>query len=142
MGASASRRTLSHQLRCLPQCLHAFNRFSGKVVRADEERIIVQRLGAWRFVVGIVQTNQGIPQERSELTACFVNLRTRRRGRLEDSWQVGSHLYVGVMIVVDSGSPFRSLATGEDWPRHLKFSRLASQADHVFGRLFPPRLFG
>ena len=75
--------------------------FSGEIVGADEERIVVQRLRAGRLVVGIVQTDESISQKRRELTARLVNLSARSRRRLENFWQVGSHLHVGVMVVVD-----------------------------------------
>src|ERR1017187_3661014 len=46
-----------------------------------------------------------------------------------------------MMIVIEPCSPLRSFAAGEDRPRHLEFSRLAGEYDHVLCRLFPARLF-
>ena len=74
MSASARRRSLAKEFRGLPERLDAADGFSGKIVGADEERIIVQRLRARRFVVGIVQADESISQERCELAACIVNL--------------------------------------------------------------------
>ena len=74
MRTSACRRTLAEEVWRLPECLDATDRFSGKVVGADEERIIVQRLRTRRLVVGIVQTNERISQERRQLTARIFNL--------------------------------------------------------------------
>src|SRR5579863_348448 len=142
MGPSARRSTLAKEFRGLPECLDAADRFSRKVVGADKERIIVQRLGARRLVVGIVQANQSVSQKRGQLTARLVNLSGRSGRRLEDLWYIGLHLHVSVMIVVDSRRPFGSLAVREDGPRHLKFPGLGSQADHPLRRRFPSRLFG
>src|SRR5579862_9055540 len=114
MSAAARRRALSEQLRSLPQRLDALDAVPGKIMGAYEQRIIVQRLCTGRFIVGVVQTDQGISQERPELTARFLNLRMRSVRRLEQFGQVGAHLHVGVVVVVDSRSPFRSLAVGED----------------------------
>ena len=75
MGASARRRTLAQEFRSLPECLHSTDRLSGKVMGADEERIIVQRLRTRRLVVCIVQANESISEKRCELTARLVNLR-------------------------------------------------------------------
>src|SRR5258707_14984490 len=67
MRASSRRRTLPEELWRLPERPYAADGLSGKVVRTDEERIIVQRLSARRLVVGVVQTNQRISQERGKL---------------------------------------------------------------------------
>src|SRR5579859_608988 len=142
MGASTGRRALAQNLRCLPECLHAGKGISRKVVRADEERIVVQRLRPWWFVVRIVQTNQGISEESCKQAPGLINLFLRCLPRLENFWQVRSHLCIGVMIVIDACRPFGSLSIGENWPRHLKFPRLGSQKDHVFWWLFPACLLG
>src|ERR1700722_9265460 len=84
MRASSRRRTLAEELWSLPECPHAGDGFSGKVVRTDEERIIVQRLSSRRLVVGVVQTNERISQERGELAARIVNLCARSRRRPEN----------------------------------------------------------
>src|SRR5260221_7164528 len=73
MRASSRRRTLAEELGRLPKCPNAADGVSGKVVRTDEERIMVQRLSARRLVVGVVQTNERISQERGELSARLVN---------------------------------------------------------------------
>jgi len=59
----------------------------------------VQSLGAGWLIVGVVQTDKRVPQERSELAASLFQLCGRRRGRLEYSCEVGSHLHVGVMLL-------------------------------------------
>src|SRR5271154_6561159 len=142
MGTSSCRSTLTKEFRCLPESLHAADRFSGKVVGPDEERIIMQRLRTRRLVVGIVQANQGISQKRCQLTTRLADLRGRSGRRRKDFCYVALHLHVGVMIVVDSRSPLGSFAAGEDGPRHLKFSSLGSQVDQPLCRLLPVRLFG
>src|SRR5580692_853824 len=142
MGPSPRRRTLAQELRGLPESLHAADRFSGKVVGPDEERIIVQGLRTRGLVVGIVQANQRISQKRCELTTCLANLCERSSRRRKDFWYVALHLHVGVMIVVNSCSPLGPLAAREDGPRHLKFSSLGSQVDQPLCRLFPACLFG
>src|ERR1700683_5419573 len=110
MSPTSSGRTLAEEGGGPPNRFYATERFCRKVVGADKERIIMQSLGAGRLIIGVVQTNQSVPQERSELTASLFQLCGRRRGRLEHFRNVGSHLHFGVMVVIDSGRPFRSLA--------------------------------
>src|SRR5207302_8764155 len=113
-------RTLATEFGGGPDGLDAGHRLRGKIMGADEQRIIVQGLRARWFVVGVIQTHKSIPQERSELTAGILELSPRSRVRPEHSRYIGSHLYVSVMSVVDLRRPFRSLPTGENGARHLK----------------------
>ena len=142
MCASAGGGALAEELRSLPDRLYAAERFRRKVVRANQEGVTVQGLGAGWLIIGIVQTDQGVPQERSELAASLFQLCGRRRGRLEHFCQVRSHLHFGVMIVIDSGRPFRSFATRENRPRHLECAYFPGLMDHELVRRFSLTLFG
>ncbi len=97
-------------------------------MRTNEERIVVQCLCARRLVVGIIETYQRIAEEGRELPASLVNLQTSG-GRLDHLRQVGSHLEIGMAVVVNAGSPLRSLAAGEDGTRHFELAQLAGQTD-------------
>src|SRR5258707_11105122 len=121
MGASSGWGTLTHEHRGLPDCLYASDRFCGKVVGADEEGVTVHSLGSRWLIVGIVQTDKSVPQERSELATSLFQLGGRSRGRPENFCQVGSHLHFRVMVVIDSFRPLRSLAARENRSRHLEF---------------------
>ena len=48
-------------------------------MRADEERIVVEDLSAGWLIVGVVQTDQGVPEEGCELASGGFQLRTRTR---------------------------------------------------------------
>src|SRR5579864_1437002 len=131
MGASTRRRALAEKSRCLPERPNTGDCFASKVVRADEQRIIVERLRARRLVVGIVQPHESVSEEGGKLTARFFNLGAWSRRRLQDSLQVASHLHFGMMVVINSRGPLRSLAVCEDRTRHLELARLTGQMNHV-----------
>ena len=120
-SASASRRTLAKELRRLPDRLHAHDCFCSKFVGAHEERIVMQSLGAGWLIIGIIQTHKSVSQERSELPASPFELGVRSRAGPEHLCQVGPHLHIGVLGVIDFWSPFRSLAASENRSRHLEF---------------------
>src|SRR5437016_14552207 len=97
-------------------------------MRADKQRIVVQKLSAGGLIIGIVQTHQGIPQEGSELAASLFQFGART-WRLDHFRQIGPHLEFGVTVVVKSCRPLTSLATGKNRTRHLELPKLSSQWD-------------
>src|SRR5580692_6721363 len=102
MRASTRRSPLTQKDGRLPERLDTGHRLSGKIVRADEERVVVQRLSTRRFVIRIVQTDETVPEKRREFPTRFINLCVRRLWRLENLGYIRSDLHIGVMVVVDS----------------------------------------
>ena len=67
IGATACRGSLVEQFRSLPELGHPHDGFSGKVVGADKERVVVQELGTRRLVVGVIEANHRVAEKRREL---------------------------------------------------------------------------
>ena len=63
MCAASGGRTLTEQGRRLPEILHPRDAFSSEIVRANEQRIIVQCLRAGRFVVRIIQADKSVAEK-------------------------------------------------------------------------------
>jgi hypothetical protein len=61
MSSSPGGGTLAQELRRLPDRLYSADGFGGEVVGADEQRVIVQGLSAWRLIISVVETDQSIP---------------------------------------------------------------------------------
>ena len=57
----------------MPEPFYAQDCFSRKIMRPNEKRIMVKNLGAGRLVVGVIESNQRVSQERRELAASFGN---------------------------------------------------------------------
>src|SRR5271163_1960587 len=92
-------------------------------MRADKEWIMVKHLSARRFIVGVVQTYQRVPQKRSELaTSCF-KLCTRSM-LLDDFRQICPYLEFRVMGSIVWRCPTDLLAIGKDWARQVEFVEL------------------
>ena len=97
-------------------------------MRAYEERIVVEDLRAGRLVVGVVEADERVAQERGELAASFSELFGGVRG-FHHFGEVGLHLRFSVVIVVDAGGPLIALAVFEDGLRHLKFVKLLRERE-------------
>src|ERR1700733_1813249 len=97
-------------------------------MRAYKEWIVMEHLRTRWFVICIVQTNQRVSEERSDLTTRLGDLLTGRR-RLDNLQQVGVHLQLSVPIVINSGGPLRTFATAENRTRHLELAKLARERD-------------
>ena len=69
IGTAAGGRAYSEQGGSLPELLGADDGDFGEVMRADEERIVVEDLSAGGFVVGVVQTDESVAEEGRELAA-------------------------------------------------------------------------
>src|SRR6516162_8706530 len=93
---------------------------------ADEERIVMQNLGARRLVVGIVQTHQCVPEKRGQLSAGGFQLRLRSWAS-KDFGEVGSNLQFSVPAAVNNGRPRTLFVSGEDGPGHLEFTEVSGQ---------------
>ena len=74
IGAAAGRGTDAEERGSLPELLGADDRDFGEVMRANEERIVVEDLSAGGLEVGVVQTDQRIAQEGSELAPGSLEL--------------------------------------------------------------------
>src|SRR5580658_3658587 len=129
MRATARRRSLTKQLRSLPDVFDTRNRVPREVMGADEKRIVMQNLRSRRFVVGVVQTDQRIPQEWAELAARLLHLLGRTG--LDHPSQIRAHLQFGVTVVVNSRRPLRSLTTAKNRTRHFKFPKPARQRNQI-----------
>src|SRR5580658_8411716 len=133
MRAAARWRSLSKQLRSLPEVFDARHRISREVMRAYEQRIIMHNLRPRRLVICVIETNQRIPKKWAELTAGFGRLLARIR--LDGSSQIRSHLQFGMTVVVNSSRPLRSLTAAENRTRHFELPQLARQRDQIFALL-------
>src|SRR5947209_10674319 len=88
----------------MPGLVTGYDRQSGKIVIADKERVIVKHLSARGLIVGIIQADQSVSQERSELTACLGSL-LRGSRRLNDLNEGSASLQLGLAIIVEAASP-------------------------------------
>src|SRR6266446_6096810 len=113
MCASTRRGAGAEQLRRLPQSFETDDSLSGKIVRANEKRIMVENLGAGRLIVGVIEAYESVPQEGSELAG-----RTRRLDYLR---HVRAHLQSRMTVIVNSRAPLISFAISENWLGHLEF---------------------
>src|ERR1700733_3220553 len=102
-------------------------------MRTHKEWIVVQELGARRFVVGEIQTDQRVPEKRRELTASGFQLRRRARC-FYYLGNVNVHLQLTMTVGIDPRRPFCLLALGEDGPGQLKFLEFISQGDQAAAR--------
>src|SRR2546430_14543242 len=107
-------------------------------MRAHEEWIVVKSLSPWRFIIGVVQAHHSIPEKGCELATSVFQLRGRGRC-LDYLSQIGPHLQVSVLVVINSRSPFSSLSISKDGTRHLKFTQLPGLRDQIFAVLFASR---
>src|ERR1700730_15064665 len=123
MSASTRSPAAAEQARCLPGLFSAHGHVSGEIMEADEEGIIVESLSRRRLVVGVIESYQGISQERSELPASLRSLVVRAR-RFDDFRQIGAHLERSVAVIIKAGGPFASLGRSEEWPWHLKLPKI------------------
>ena len=72
VSAAAGWRADSEEHGGLPELFGADDGDLGEVVRAHEERIVVKDLRAGRLVVGVVEADESVAKEGSELAAgCF-----------------------------------------------------------------------
>src|SRR6266852_9206497 len=117
MCASARGGTRAEQLRRLPQSFETTDSFSRKIVRANEERIMVENLGAGRLIVRVIEAYEGVSQKGSELAAGLRQLfgRTRRLNYLR---QVRAHQQFRMTVIVNSRGPLISLTISENWLGH------------------------
>src|SRR5580698_975277 len=95
-------------------------------MRSNKKRIMVKHLRAGRFIVGIVQTDQRVPQKGSELaTSCFKLC--GRSVLLDDFRQICSYLQFRVMSSVVWRCPTDFLAISKDWARQVEFVELGCE---------------
>ena len=69
-------------------------------------------------VVGVVEADEGVAEEGSELAAGGFEL-LMGAGGFDDFGEVGLDLQLGVVGGVDSRGPVDLFAGGEDWPGHF-----------------------
>ncbi len=100
---------------------------------AHKERIVVQKLGAGRLVVGVIQTDQRVPEERRELPAGGFQLSARARC-LDHFGNVDMHLQFGMTVGVDPRRPFCLFALGKDGAGQLEFPKFVGQREQVAAR--------
>jgi hypothetical protein len=113
----------------LPELFGADDRDFGEVVRANEERIVVEDLRSGRFVVGVVETDEGVAEEGRELAPGGFELGFVS-GCFDDLGEVGLYLQLGVMGGVDPGCPVDFLTLGEDGTGHLELAELSGEGEH------------
>ena len=123
--------------RRLPHGVGAYDRDAEEVMGAHEEWIDVQELRSRWLVIGVVETNESIPQEGSELAAGGFELSTCS-GSFDDPGQVGLNLQLGMMTGVDVGSPVDLFAGGKDLAGHLELAQFPSKREQVVGGLEIP----
>src|SRR5215472_6144637 len=109
----------------MPQTFNSADGFTGKIVGTHKQWVYPQHLGARWFVVGIIQADEIIAQERRKLTTSVLKLSVRGRRRLEYLGQIRLHLQFGVAIIVNSCRPFGAFRRSEDGARHLKFAKFS-----------------
>ena len=79
MRAAARGRSRAKEAGSLPErFLSAHHRLSGEIVRANEQRIVVQSLGARRFVIGVAETDERVAEERNQLSPRLVLIPLRK----------------------------------------------------------------
>src|SRR5258706_13173223 len=81
-------------------------------MRAHEKRVIVHHLSARRLIVRIIQPDQSIAQERSELAASLSDFRRGGLG-LEYLGQIRPHLHDCVAVSLESRGIFTFLSRGK-----------------------------
>src|SRR5207247_3163638 len=113
-------------MRRLPKSFQADDAFSRKIMRANEKRIMVENLGAGRFIVGVIEPYECVSQKGSELAAGFHQLLGRTR-RLNYLRQARVHLQFRVTVIVNSRGPLLSFAISENWLGHLEFPEFPGQ---------------
>src|SRR5215470_6050880 len=98
----------------MPQTFNSADGFTRKIVGTHKQWIYSQHLGARWFVVGIIQADEIIAEERRKLTTGVLQLSACQRRRLEYLRQIRLHLQFGVAIVVNSCRPFGAFGRSED----------------------------
>ena len=99
-------------------------------MRADEEWIVVENLGARGLIVRVIQADQRIPEKRSELAAGGFKLRRRPR-RSNDLGQIGSYLQFRMTVAVNDGRPRTLFTSREDGARHLEFPQVSGKREQA-----------
>ena len=136
IGPAARRPSPAEHARCLPGFFSRCGHPPGKIMGTNEERTAVEDLSARRLVVGIIQTDQGVAQERSEQPASFIQL-ARRIGCLNLLGQIGARLQGGMRVIDESGGPFASFSAGENGQGHLELPELSRETNQRL-RSSPP----
>src|ERR1700730_3131796 len=123
VAASARSPAAAEQARRLPGLLSSGGHFSREIVEADEQGIMVERLSCRRLIIGVVESDERISQERSELAARLSQFGVRAR-RLDYLRQIGLHLKRRVAVIVEAGGPFAPFGRSKERPWHLEFPKL------------------
>src|SRR5574340_1079146 len=124
MSASAGRKTAAEQVGCFPGTVFLHAAFTRKVVGAHEKHIVINHLGAGRFVIGVVQAHKCVSKERNQ----FSTRRPKpvsRRPRLYDFGQVCLHLALEMLVLVKAHGPLGSFTSGEQWLGELELMKLS-----------------
>ena len=130
VSAAAGWRADSEEHRGLPELFGADDGDLGEVVRAHEEGIVVKDLRSGGLVVGVVEADESVAKEGSELSAgCFeLGLVT---GSLDDLGEVGLDLKLLVVGGVDARRPVDLFAVGEDGAGHLELAEFAGEGEQL-----------
>src|SRR6516225_4451830 len=109
MGAPTRRPTTTKQARSLPAWFSShYHKFSRKIMRADEKRVVEKHLSCRRRVVGVVQSHQAVPQEGHEPAANHRQFFGGTRG-FDTTRQIGRRLLVEVGVADVTRGPLHAL---------------------------------
>ena len=104
----------------------------------NQKRIIVESLRPGRLVIGVIQADQCVPEERNKLAASLLQFRGGCL-RFQKLGDISPHFQVGVVVVISSSRKLGSLALGKDRARHLKFGELFGERQQVIVRWISAR---
>src|SRR5579862_5879898 len=131
MSASTGWRSRSEQAGSLPErFFHAHDGVARKIVRPNNERVVVKSLSPGGLVIGVAETHESIPEEGSKLSSRIFQLCTGGRS-FQDLCKVGPHLDLSMPVVIRPSRKLGPLAAGENRLRHLEFRKLFSERNQL-----------
>src|SRR4029077_1256764 len=111
---------------------------SGKIMGSHKKRIVVNHLGAGRFVIGVIDPHQGVPEKGSKQSMCLSKIRWRTAGGLEYFYQVDPHLQGGMAVAVKPGCKLGPLTLGKERLWALKITEPPRKKEARVGKLPSP----
>src|SRR5487761_1030089 len=99
---------------------------------SNKERVVVNHLCAGRFVVGVIEPYQSVPQKR-----CKQSMRLGQfggtSGGLNDFYQIGSHLQGCMSIAVKPCCKLGPLTLSKERLGHFEFPKFSGKREQRVG---------